>query len=79
MPLDPSPMSPAEARDHLARLGVTQDRFAKIIRVNPSTFRRWIDPHSGFPMPRAVQLLLRALSAADMRRLIKTDDDASPA
>ncbi|MFZ5715737.1 MAG: hypothetical protein ACOY3N_23165 [Bradyrhizobium sp.] len=72
-------MSIAEARDHLARLAVSQNRFAKIIRVNPSTFRRWIDPNSGFPMPRAVQLLLRSLSAADIRRLIKADDDQSPA
>lgn len=80
MPLDISPMKPAEARWHLLRLGVSQNRFAKIIRVNPSTFRRWIDPNSGFPMPRPVQLLLRVLSAADMRRLIKADDDEkSPA
>lgn len=70
MSLDTSPMTPAEAREQLARLRISQNGFAKIIGVNPSTFRRWIDPNSGFPMPRAAQLLLRLLTPAQARRLI---------
>lgn len=78
MPLDPSPMTTTEAREHLARLDVSQQAFARIIRISPQMFRRWLDPNSGYPMPRSVQLLLRLLSAADMRRLIKADEE-SPA
>jgi DNA-binding transcriptional regulator YiaG len=78
MPLDPSDMTTDEAREHIARLGVSQQGFARIIRVSPVTFRRWLDPASGYPMPRSVQLLLRLLSAADVRRLIKADEE-SPA
>ncbi|MGX9947240.1 hypothetical protein [Bradyrhizobium sp. BTAi1] len=71
-------MTTVEAREHLARLEVSQQAFARIIRVNPSTFRRWLDPDSGIPMPRSVQLLLRLLSPTEARRLIKADED-SPA
>lgn len=73
MPLDTSPMTTTEARGHLARLGVTQHVFAGLIRVNPATFRRWLDPESGYPMPRSVQLLMRLLSVAAVRRLIEAD------
>lgn len=75
MPLDQSPMTTDEAREHLARLDLSQQAFARIIRVNPSTFRRWLDPNSGIPMPRSVQLLLRLLSPAEARRLIKDDEE----
>lgn len=78
MPLDTAPMPPAEAREHLARLAISQQGFARLIRVSPQMFRRWLNPASGYPMPRSVQLLLRLLSAADVRRLIKADEE-SPA
>lgn len=74
MAVETGEMSTDEAREHLARLDVTQDGFAALIRVNPATFRRWLNPSSGYPMPRSVQLLLRKLTPADVRRMIDADE-----
>jgi DNA-binding transcriptional regulator YiaG len=74
MSLETSEMTPEEARGHLARLGISQQAFARLIRVNPSTVRRWLTLNgTALDIPRAVQLLLRLLSCADMRRLMRAD------
>jgi DNA-binding transcriptional regulator YiaG len=77
--IDAGPMSPQEAREHLARLGISQQALARLIHVNPSTVRRWLTLN-GAPLdiPRAVQLLLRLLTPAQARRLIEADEDAAP-
>lgn len=77
MSLDTSPMTTTEAREHLARLDISQQGFARLIRVSPQMFRRWLDPKSGYPMPRSVQLLLRLLSKAAVQALIKADAPAT--
>ncbi|WP_316234945.1 MULTISPECIES: helix-turn-helix domain-containing protein [unclassified Bradyrhizobium] len=77
MSLDTSEMTPEEAREHIERLGISQQAFARMIRVNPSTVRRWIkhrkntDELPALDIPRAVQILLRVLSPAQARRLIE--------
>lgn len=74
MALDTSPMTPQEARDHLARLGISQQALARLIRVNPATVRRWIKlDGTALDIPRAVQLLLRLLTPAHVHRLIEAD------
>ena len=73
MALDTSPMAAAEAREHIARLGISQQALARMIRVNPSTVRRWIAYKDPLDIPRAVQIMLRLLSPAQARQLIEAD------
>jgi transcriptional regulator with XRE-family HTH domain len=73
--LDASRMTPQEARDHLARLGISQQAFARLIRVNPSTVRRWLNLADPLDIPRAVEILLELLTPAAVRKLIKIDRD----
>jgi hypothetical protein len=74
-------MTPQEARDHLARLEISQQAFARLIRVNPSTVRRWLmtDPAQAQDIPRAVELLLPLLTPAHVQRLIKSEAPATAA
>ena len=39
--LNCNPMTAKEFRQHLDRLGLTQAAFARLIKVNPKTVRRW--------------------------------------
>ncbi|HWX34155.1 MAG TPA: hypothetical protein VNZ53_42875 [Steroidobacteraceae bacterium] len=77
MPLDTSDMTPQEARDHIARLSISQQALARILRVNPVTVRRWLKlDGTALDIPRAVQLLLRLLTPAQARRLVEIDQKA---
>jgi DNA-binding transcriptional regulator YiaG len=79
MELETPTMTPAEARWHLLRLGLSQQALARVIRVNPSTVRRWLKRDgTALDIPRAVQLLLRILTPTQARRLIAADEQ-SPA
>lgn len=79
MSIDTTEMTPEEAREHLARLGISQQAFARMIHVNPSTVRRWLTLNGeALDIPRAVQIVLRLLSPAQARRLIAADE-GSPA
>lgn len=71
-------MTAQEARDHLARLELSQQAFARLIRVNPATVRRWLDPNHPLDLPRAVEILLPLLTPAIVRRLVKLDQRAAP-
>jgi DNA-binding transcriptional regulator YiaG len=74
MPLDTSDMTPQEARDHIARLDLSQQGLARIIRVNPATVRRWLKlDGTALDIPRAVQILLRLLTPAQVRQLVEAD------
>lgn len=76
MSLETHEMSPEEARGHLARLGISQQAFARMIRVNPATVRRWIKREDAtLDIPRAVQIVLRVLSPAQARRLIDAQEE----
>lgn len=66
-------MTADEARAHLARLGLSQQAFARLIRVNPSTVRRWLFAEDALDIPRAVQLLLPLLTPAKVKKLIEAD------
>jgi DNA-binding transcriptional regulator YiaG len=68
-------MTPQEAREHLARLQLSQQGFARLIRVNPVTVRRWLSLNEANPpdMPRAVELLLPLLTPAKVKRLVEAD------
>jgi hypothetical protein len=76
MALDTSDMTAQEAREHLARLEISQQAFARMIRVNPTTVRRWLKlDGTALDIPRAVQIMLRLMMPADARRLIKADEE----
>jgi DNA-binding transcriptional regulator YiaG len=74
MALDTSDMTADEARGHIARLGISQQALARLIRVNPSTVRRWIAHEEPLDIPRAVQIMLRLLTPAQARKLIEADE-----
>jgi DNA-binding transcriptional regulator YiaG len=75
MSLDTSTMTPQEAREHIARLGISQQAFARLIRVSPQNVRKWLKMDgAALDIPRAVQLLLRLLTPAAARRLIEADE-----
>jgi DNA-binding transcriptional regulator YiaG len=74
MALDTSDMTADEAREHIARLGISQQALARMIRVNPTTVRRWILHDGALDIPRAVQIMLRLLTPQQARRLIEADE-----
>jgi DNA-binding transcriptional regulator YiaG len=75
MLLETKEMTPQEAREHIERLSISQQAFARLIRVNPSTLRRWLTLNGApLDMPRAVQIALRLLTPAHVRRLIEADE-----
>jgi DNA-binding transcriptional regulator YiaG len=72
--IDTSTMTAAEAREHIARLGISQQALARMIRVNPVTVRRWIAHSDPQDIPRAVQIMLRLITPAQAKRLIEADE-----
>lgn len=64
-------MTAQQARDHLARLDLSQQAFARLIRVNPVTVRRWLQVDGGAEIPRSIEILLELLTPAVVRRLVK--------
>jgi DNA-binding transcriptional regulator YiaG len=48
-------------REHLERLGLTQQAAARWLHVTDRSIRRWANPESGFPAPRPVMLLLAVM------------------
>lgn len=69
-------MTAQEARDHLARLKIGQQAFARLIRVNPSTVRRWLNIADPLDIPGAVELLLRVLTPTKARQIMKEAGEA---
>lgn len=70
-------MSAQEARDHLARLELSQQGLARLIRVNPATVRRWLSLSDPQDIPRAVEILLPLLTPKIVRRLVKLEQPDS--
>ncbi len=66
-------MTAQQARDHLARLEISQQGFARLIRVNPVTVRRWLSLTDPQDIPRAVEILLPLLTPKIVRRLVAAD------
>lgn len=52
-------MSPAQYRDAIARLGLTQVAAGEFLIGNPRTSRRWASGES--PVPQSVAMLLRLM------------------
>lgn len=67
-------MTPQEVRDHLARLGLSQNGFARLIRVNEKTVRRWVSLDEPGDVPRAVEIALDLLTPARVKKLIADDE-----
>lgn len=63
-------MTAIEARDHLARLEISQQGFARLVRVNPATVRRWVSLTDPQEIPRAIEILLPLLTPAKVKRLV---------
>lgn len=65
-------MTATEARAHLARLGISQQGFARLVRVNPVTVRRWCALNNPEPaeIPRAIEILLELLTPRHVKRLV---------
>ena len=63
-------MTPDAFRAHLARLEISQQGFARLIRVSPLTVRKWLRQREPLEIPRAVELLLPLLTPAKVRRLV---------
>jgi DNA-binding transcriptional regulator YiaG len=72
-------MTPQELRDHLARLEISQQAFARLIRVNPSTVRRWLmsDTEQAQDIPRYIEILMPLLTPAHVKKLIAADNKAA--
>jgi DNA-binding transcriptional regulator YiaG len=71
MAIDTSDMTAQEARAHIARLGVSQVDFARIIRVSPQNVRKWLKLEGEpLPIPRAVQIVLRIITPGQVRKLL---------
>jgi hypothetical protein len=63
-------MTPLEFREHLDRLGLTQDDFARLIRVNVRTVKRWASLTDPAEIPRAVEILLPLLTPTRVKALL---------
>jgi DNA-binding transcriptional regulator YiaG len=76
MAIETAEMTPEEAREHIARLEISQQAFARLIRVNPTTVRRWLRlDGEALEIPRAAQIALRLLTPAMARRLLAAEKD----
>jgi DNA-binding transcriptional regulator YiaG len=71
MPLEAGDMAPETARAHLARLGLSQQAFARLFRANPRTARRWVSGDS--EIPRAVAIALELLTPDKVAALLAGD------
>jgi transcriptional regulator with XRE-family HTH domain len=67
-------MTAQEARDHIARLGISQQALARLIMVNPTTVRRWLNVENPLDIPQAVAIMLRLLTPAKVKRLIEESE-----
>lgn len=54
-------MTPAELRNAIDRLGLSQVGLGRFLGVDPRTVRRWAA--GDLPVPRAVDMLLRLMIA----------------
>ncbi len=54
-------MPPAEVRAALARLGLSQSEWARLIGVNPRTVRNWCADPQRTPVPRWARFVLRLM------------------
>jgi DNA-binding transcriptional regulator YiaG len=65
-----APMSPDEARQAIAELGVNHTEYAALIGVSPFTIRRWVSPRRRTAIPKraAVELRLMLALAAQLSR-----------
>jgi hypothetical protein len=63
-------MTAQEARDHLARLGLSQQAAARLFRVNPKTVRRFVSLTDPIDIPAAVAIALELLTPAKVRRML---------
>lgn len=61
-------MTPAECRDHLAQLGLTQAEAAELLSVAPRTVRRWVEDGAG-DTPGPAEHALRAWVGLQRRGL----------
>ena len=68
--MTPNRMTSDELRQHLARLEISQQGFARLIGVAPQTVRKWLRQVEPLEIPRAVEILLPLLTPAKVRRLI---------
>jgi hypothetical protein len=60
-------MSSDEARRHLARLELSQQGLARLIRRNPATVRRWLKP--GAELPAEIGIMLELLTVERLAEL----------
>jgi hypothetical protein len=58
MRLLPAPprMTAQEARDHIARLGISQQALVRLIMGSPTTVRRWLNIENPLDIPQAVAI-----------------------
>lgn len=63
-------MTPQEFRKSLTKLGETQVSFAKLVRVDARTVRRWAAGERA--IPGGVKLALRLMLLAESGRLISS-------
>lgn len=70
-------MTAKEARDHLARLDLSQNGMSRLFGVNPTTGRRWLSlkPEFAQDIPRAVEIALRLLTPAKLKQFLDEDAD----
>ncbi|MCK1684226.1 hypothetical protein IVA87_33780 [Bradyrhizobium sp. 147] len=64
-------MTPDQARAHLERLEISQQAFARLVGISPQHFRKMLRQVEPLEIPRAVELLLRLLTPAKVRRLVR--------
>ena len=75
-------MTPAEYRDVLKRLSMTQERAALMAGYHPRTGQRWCDPEGSGP-PKTIELLVQHLErvrqleihVADLVELVEQSRD----
>ena len=67
-------MTPREFRKHLDRLGLSQAAFARLIKVDVRTVKRWASPTEPYEIPRTVEILLPLLSPTRVKALLAGSD-----
>ena len=68
-------MTAIEAREHLVRLGLSQQGLARLIERNPATIRRWLNPEdTDNEIPIEIGIMLELLTPAKLRGILKAAD-----